>query len=688
MYNRNGTTYQRNQLRNPQQLSSQLRNLKATKLPQHDINKQQTIKTQIKSYKSIYDNVYSNRMQFFHRLSAVFAFMFTLIISIHYKSSLVLFPVKFLLIWAGYFILQQARTLSLTTEELKASNEFMRLISILISKKSLTLLTAILINSYIIFFILYCESDSSLQYYIDTPTKTIKPFLNDNFAFFCFYSLVSSIFYSLSFIAYEKYVLHITIGTFRQDPIDYLKKFPILKIFISSIIRSLILSLSIPLVYQSFYRNKFFEIFLKPLVILNDLNRSIPRCDFKYSTLFNLSFYSWLTFLSIDLLNELFNAYALIGCLVINKPISQLSNTPIQTLLSGLKDYKHQLVRLTSYQELVYLSTSEDFKDRQIFYRADNWTLVLAELFFVLTSVAKSSRYNLPTNIDNNNKNNFDELLKNNDVDNLRKEASLFGNLNNYKNNDLDLDFDLNNEKKENENKDQHDITIIKNDNDEIYPKRDANTDSVPTKKLSKFENFYNSSIIFLNEKFNNLNKSVNNLLINKFKFDPENLINNEQNSFHLKFSHLIKDLKKLVKFLFIGNLNQESNKRIPNKDIIGCAIISITEILIHAKTEDKLNSVTNTLTESLTLLTKVYKGTSEFLTNPPDYIKIDKSKDKNFSILIINELSISYFFKLVIYYNNILNDLILPPEVFKLAKWCTDMALEQQKDQKISNIL
>lgn len=658
--------------------------IKDTKISNQKFNQQNYIRT----YSSIFQEVLHKRMKFYNRLSAIIALLFAIILSFLSQSKIIFLPVKFIVLFVGYFILQKSRLMSITTTSLKYSNKFQKIISIICSKNFYVLTQSYIFNSILISSIIYFQSDSSLNYYISTPTKTIKPFINDGFSFFCFFTLISPIFYSLNFVLTEKNILHIPMGTYRQEPIDYFKKLPHLKILILSLLKSLISILTIPLIYQLFFREIFFKTFLKPLVLINDLNYQLPRSDFNFNIYFKLSFILIIQFLIYDLLNEIFNAYASIGCLVVKKPISYFSKTPFKTLLSGLKEYKNSLVQLTAYQELVYLSTSLDFKDREIFYRADNWNLILAEFYFNLTNAARSAKSDLPKTESNVNLNN--EIIKN--------QINLFGNLNNsnnvenYNNNlnlNLNLNFDLNNDGNNNNNNlnsNEENITIIKHDvNESVFKKPETKED-----KISDIENKYNDLTLQLTSTIEKTIKKVNDFInsnlsgITNTNKDSSDLSNKDSIIYQLKLIYI--DLINFTKLIFIGDIFDQSNKRIPNKEIIGFSIIALTEILINAKIEDKHNTVLNTLTESLTLLTKVYKGTSEFLNNPPTDILNNK---KQSSIFILNELSINYFFKLVVYYNDILNDLLLPPEVFKLAKWCTDMALEQQREQKITaNIL
>lgn len=637
---------------------------------QRQPTQQKLQKPKLQTYSSIYSKVFHNRMKFYYRLSAILAFLITIVVTFPFKTNIIFFPVKFLLIWSGFIIFELGRASTITTVSMSTSNYIQKVVALFTVKKTYVLFSSIMINSSIILLILYAQADSSLTYYIATPTKTIKPFVNDNFAFFLFFMISSTIFYSWKYIVNERFILQTPIGTFREEPIEYLKSLTYLKGLVSSLIRAVFSLLAIPLLYQFFFRNVFFKVFLKPLVFFCDLNQQLPRSDISITTTVMAAFYAWLIFFSIDFLNELFNAYALVGCLVVDKPISFHSETPFQTLLHGIKDYKNPLVRLTAYQELAYLSTSPDFKDRLAFYDLNNWTLLLTEFYFVLNTSAKSARSDLP-------KRNRIDALKSEKLNYMKKNISLFGNLNKYENNlDFEFNFEISDDKKDDKIKEKPDTTIFSKENEAIFEK------PAISQKLTAFEESYNKVAYAV---FNRIHKTFQKFetYIKKY-FEVEDINElKETDSATYQLYVVLNDVAELFKTVIFGTIEEQSNKRLPNKEIVGFAIISLTELLIHSKTEDKNHIVTDSLTESLTLLTKVYKGTSEFLNNPP--VKINNQK---FSILIINELTISYFFKLVIFYNSSMKDLLLPPEVFKLSKWCTDMALEQQKEQSHADIL
>jgi nucleoporin NDC1 len=676
---------QRAGVSNPKQLNNLAKKMR--------LSVKKDTKPTIKSYRSIYEKVYSKRMRFYTHLSGIVAALMSLVVGLPFHRGFrgfIVYPVISILLWFGYFVLKKTRTATVTVEEPRASSKIQKIVSALSSSNSYILLAGFIFNSFLISAIIYTLSDSSLSYYIETATKTVKPFVNDNFSFMCFYTIASCLIYSIHFIIAEKYIIHIPIGTFRQEPIDYLRKLPHCTILMNSLIRSFFMALTIPLIYHTFMRGFFFQTFLKPLIIISGLNNQLPRSNFQIFTWLKVSFYSALTDLVYEILSQLFNAYALVGCLDVNKPLSHYSETPIQTLLSGLQDHKNPLVRVTAFQDLAYLLTSNDFQNRQAFYRADNWKLILSELFFILTNAARSARSDLP-------KLTQDDELKRERMKHLKKQSSIFGNLNSYKNNlDFDFDFEVNevdlssipkfkltSEAKIAARENGETFLDAKSDAEKIFAHSQVNAPEVSSRSDKEISDL----LLKLNEKlvkgYQALNTSLKKYL-NVSVLDESKSVDSQTKDLKHQAIFLVDDLMNLISQFMFGTIQEQSSKRIRNKEVVGFSIIALSEMLIHAKIEDKNDAVLSTLTDCLTILTKVYKGTSEFLMAQTIDISVEE-----FSIKEINEIALSYFFKVVIYYNSVLNDLLLPPEVFRLAQWCTDMALEQQREQKLtSNIL
>ncbi|GME80642.1 unnamed protein product [Ambrosiozyma monospora] len=188
-----------------------------------------------------------------------------------------------------------------------------------------------------------------------------------------------------------------------------------------------------------------------------------------------------------------------------------------------------------------------------------------------------------------------------------------------------------------------------------------------------------------------------------------------ESDTKQAKIATRLLQLTQAIFHLLIGrSLQREANKRLPNKYNLSHAIIAISEVLLHAKSIDKKRVVIGGpqpttsssgsdpvvsngtgsglgLGDVLTSLTRVYIATNDFINDPP--VVVDQSErdvlggsgkaDELNSIAEVNQLALDYFFKLIILYNSEVNDIVLAPEVFKLAKWCTDLALDEQRNQR-----
>ena len=84
-----------------------------------------------------------------------------------------------------------------------------------------------------------------------------------------------------------------------------------------------------------------------------------------------LFFLTFIILYHFELINLSFNAHMTMGCLHKGKPISSLSPTPMETLISGLQS-KKPFTKLTAFQELAYRATSNDITLRLPIYNNAN----------------------------------------------------------------------------------------------------------------------------------------------------------------------------------------------------------------------------------------------------------------------------------------------------------------------------
>lgn len=126
---------------------------------------------------------------------------------------------------------------------------------------------------------------------------------------------------------------------------------------------------------QKYMASKALDSFLKSLVLAG-ITFIITPILFKFNFgTFTAGFFFHLKTTSLafvilqiyDFTNIGFDAYLSIGCLHKGNPISSLSSTPIETLLTGLRSEK-KIVKLTSFQELAYRATHPKTELRKPIY--------------------------------------------------------------------------------------------------------------------------------------------------------------------------------------------------------------------------------------------------------------------------------------------------------------------------------
>ncbi len=624
-------------------------------------HKTQTRKKKKPTYATYFHKVFKIRMRYYYRLSLILSIPLSIIIALPYGGSVFLFPVKVLILWASFSVLKFVRDATVKVSASNASSEFQHVISCLFSSDFFSVLSGYVLTTSTIFFIVYSQSSEYLDFSISSPTKTVRPFLNDSFMFFWYFSTFVSSFYSLQFILFEKNRLPFKIGSYRSDPTQALKSIK----WISLLKEAASITLCISIFAAPFYfwfRRFIFKVFFSGLIYSANLNRQIPAIRF------SLAYYLWLCILSFavvfsfELLNRIYNAYAMTGCLIVKKPISSYGDNQFEVLTSGITDYKYPLVRLTAYQELVYRSVCTNISERRCLYDDSQWLLVLNEAAKLIRANSKIIKMDiLPKKVSVKSKTYDKNLAPIKDA-----EQNIFGKLGPS---DIDggIDVDPNSLRSRHSMFSTNLITP-----EDLFLRHDPPQKiAKPKKKQSFFGSLLKKCQIYFFK------------LAQKYWKSLKICISQQE-----KQIKLLRGVGQVISKdkIISKSFKREADKRIPDKIIVGNAIIVISEMLLHAKSEDRKNRVESTLTEVMTILTSIYKSTSLFLDHPPVAPKSLSEKEHN-SIKEINDLAISYFFKIVVFYNSSLNDLILGPDTFKLAKWCTDIALEEQKSQGFSDM-
>lgn len=594
-------------------------------------------------YHTLVAKVHAQRLSFYNRIAALGALIVALVLGATYFQK-ALVPLAGLAFWGGFLVFRAVLEHTQAVEGPKASNRLEALVVNLVSVRFALVWAGAMFNFVMVGAFNHFQPRSMPWVYHETPTNTIRPFLDPTFTMFLFGITVFSLVFATVFVLKGLYLLDYRELGYRQEPVAYLKGLPHTRIAMGSLTVCFATALAIPILYWVF-KDILFNVGMYPLVLVLGLNSSQGQRSWSMSMFLSDTFVNVVVFLTLTVLTYLYNAYTTVGCLVVDKPISSYSETPFTALVDGLNDVDHPLARITAFQELLYMATTPNIKTRQMLYKPECWVVVLDIFGFVLSNAAKSARADLPKSPLN------EERSKK-----VAAQASIFGNLSAYKNtfDDGKLDTKLDAAATD-------DITVVKKgDASDLFKKSQVEnkpkTPNLVAATLTKYVNAFETSL--------------NNLVVEYQKKLGEALIQGTSTP-QAKLVH--STLMSLHSFFF-GNAHYQAQRRVQNKYIIELCVEALAELLIHCKGEDPRDVVLDNLTETLILLAKVYKGTSQFIKNYP-------SEQEN-AITELNQLTIKCFYKLVVFHNSSLNDLILPPEVFKLAKWCTDLAVEMDKGE------
>ncbi|CDK29315.1 unnamed protein product [Kuraishia capsulata CBS 1993] len=578
-------------------------------------------------YSSIVTKTHHKRLTYFWRLSLVLTGAVTFSTVLGARASIWSILPKFFFIWVGFAVVKYSRDITLQIGSPGYKTLISQLCGELVTSNMLTCLMAYLFSGGLFFSSVYVQF-SSLCYYVASPTKTVKPSINDQFVYFWFYSTLFAVSYAVQQLVLEKNRLQFQHGVYREEPepkiLAGIKPSLVFGAYFSGV-----LSLALPIVYLVL-RTHIYGVWLKPFCWVFGLNTHKVAFDVSFSLIFKIFLASVFLSSSWEIINHIFDAYASIGCLHKGQPLSSQSDDPANTLLSGLRDVKNPLARVTAFQELAFLATSKDSSHRSIFYNGRFkhsfvWSSILEECTVVIK--ANSNRM----------KKNLQEQKKTQKLAPAapKHESNLFGNSRHMAATTNDPD----------------DTSIF--DTSGLFPSSQpkdvqarlrsaAQEDAVPPVPLLK-----------------DLEEQLRPYLTTLKTYYNEFLASG-------------------LGIPFITTIAREASSRVKNPSITGNAMITIAYVTTHAITEDKKNVVGPTLPEVLELLEMGVNASSEFLEFCPVPFTSEEASENVISDL--HNLALRLFFDLTVKFNASLNDLILTPNVFKLAKWCIDLAIDQQR--------
>ncbi|CAI5760775.1 unnamed protein product [Candida verbasci] len=592
------------------------------------------------NYQSIFKKIYNKRLRFVLNINLIISLILPYIYQFPFNSSnttsfeiLSNFLIKTPLIFISLFLIKQVRKKYSNINYSPYKTLSSQIYHILTSKSFFSNWLFYLISSILIYSFYIFNFNFKFQYYLLSKEYRSKSLINDQFIYYWFNCLFLSLFYNFMQLIFQRSRFNFKYGDNRISPQTTLfKSTNLVKIVSQSIGINILVTVLSPIVY--YFIKPYFYKFNFILIWLLNLDTTIPKNNTTISTYFKLSYLSYLIILSWEFENHIFNVYSIIGCIDGKKSICSFASDPIACLINGLKN-ENELVKLTAFQELAYLSTSSDLRASK-----------LRNLLFS----QRSKKYNYWNQIYNLC---VDEISSVNQRINYRSDSDLkaLKSLNIFKDELSNKPIDLFGNSIDSQRK-------VKSEpiKDYIQPEK---------AKSSKWISYIHP--IQLNI-VTNINKS---LTIKDFK---SQLIK-------LKYSFLSSNFG----ILFRITPKKDAESRVLNSVNFGNSIISISNIVKKSIELDKLNITTPyDLSNTLNLLEKVIRTTTNYVDYPPKSIYIEnKFQIKHNLIAILHDLSMHEFYEICIIYNFKLNDIILNPRTYKLAKWVIDIAIADQKQKE-----
>lgn len=373
-------------------------------------------------------------------------------------------------------------------------------------------------------------------------------------------------------------------------------------------------------------------------------------------------------FANLEFVNVAFNAHMSIGCLHKGKPISALSSTPMETLVTGLSS-KRQFTKLTAFQELSYRATSSDLSLRLPLYhkRYRNthiWPVILRESLLVIqeTNDAVTKYLNKLENSMS-----LQDGLKYKLHDSYGNDnEKLFGNQATVTS--TGSSFDMTNfpgsaPKKFPENV-SHRITL-KDDNVLLSKSMHKQGRSTFSGDVFGASHSFNEPII--------THETTLMMIIDRMW----QKIKASLSSFFFPSAVSSQDQRPQLSIVEVWGISKkrQAEKLVPLPVCHAECIISLMGLLINAIDEDPKGGVVSSVGEVLKTLERSVGALGKFADwNPDSSGKLEDEKRTTDGISILYDLSISAFLEIVLKYNVLLNDVYLDDDVVKLSKWVLDM--------------
>lgn len=619
------------------------------------------------SYYEAFQKVTNKRLSYANNIHGLISLLITWYLSISYESiqsCSIGFLYRVPVVVVACTLVKKLRESSSTIKYSVQKTFADQIVYSVVSKEFITgtclyLASALLVGGMHIF-----QLPFAYNYYVLSKEYQKRPLVNDNWVFYWFSLVYTSIVYLLQFYIFQRNMLKYKIGVLKVNPQEVLfRKIPL---FIGvSFILTIFIGFTAPIVYVLVHLFVYKTIYLPALIL--GLDTGTPSYSVSFDVWSSVVYIAFGLILLWELVNHVYQVYATIGCLDSSKPISTYCVDPISSLVVALQDVRpeSQFCRLTAFQELAYIATTTEpdgIKLRASVYEThkingSSWQLIYEECSLLIREAALRISYRSPLDLEP------PVQLGDGIVNNPTSNIDIFGN--------------------------STTTHVAASLNPVPEMKQNDNSESKTTKSTTTSPYSYALSIIQL-QVFTPLLSLLSLLQINKTVKDKEKTLSKlilskidiaKKQYYHYRQKFLLTSYG----IPFRVSLHRDAESRVINPVDLGNAAIALANLLIHAIEQDKISTITNTqVAEVMNLLELPISACSEYSRSIPRSVYVAPGQETNRHLIAkLHDVFMSEYFQICIKYNHKLNDLMLTSGSFKLAKLVVDVAIAENQQLK-----
>lgn len=618
-------------------------------------------------YHRIFFKVFNKRLKYVLNINIILSILMTVVLDVpfyinHLLSSGLLLSIvlKVPVYFLALTLIRQVRIKFSTVNYSSQKTLALQIYHSLVSNEFLQVSSFHVLSALFVYVVFIFNLPFTFDYYLISKEYRKNPLLNDEWVYYWACPVIIGAMYSANQLVFQRNRLTFEYGHNRNSPENTLFTH-IPQALGNALGLTIILTIASPIIYWTTKSYLY-----KSLIWLRlfGIDNSLPSSNTTLPTYLKLTLITYVLVLNWELENHIFNVYATIGCLDGKKTISSYSKDPLNCLLKGLRDVtpSHELSRLTAFQELAYIATTNDkegLKLRLAIFSARSkkenlWPALYEECSLVIREV--SVRINKRSARDMKALRNWQKSLEK-EIDTgfkRKRDENIFGNSFTQssiveRSKGADKDKPVNDGKW---------VTYIRN---EVV---------APILKLVS---------LYLPQHMSSSFKSH----IELFRTIESRKIDAAASDIKL---HI---LESKFGILFRVTLKRDCESRVRNPVNFGNAVIAISNIIQRSVMEDSLNIVTIAdISDTINLLERSIRASTNYRDYLPASMYVGANKPKSHMIANLNILEYHEFYNICIQFNGLLDELNLSSKAYELAKWVIDIAIADKEQHQLNKVV